>query len=171
MGHAMSVQKSGAATSGRGFQVKLTNVDLPKGFKSCKHFIRVSRLEVVRIPFEKWVLLTRCGWLFLAPKYTQQHHGLNVRHLFCTVEYFGFYDWIIGGPNARKGVCLFSKWGDVAFTCIYMSWNSWTLPNVLKGELAYHIRKGERVGANMLTKFINHYLRNSQGPCQPWFSE
>lgn len=48
----------------------------------------------------------------------------------------------------------------MAFTCIYMPWNSQTFPNVLKGELAYNIRKGERMEANMLTKFINHSLHN-----------
>ena len=53
MGHAMSVQKSGAATSGKGLQVKLTNVDLWRGFKLCEHFIRVSRLQAVRIPLKK----------------------------------------------------------------------------------------------------------------------
>lgn len=48
----------------------------------------------------------------------------------------------------------------MAFTGIYMPWNSQTLPNVLKGELAYNIRKGERMEANMLTKIINHCLGN-----------
>ena len=166
MGHAMSVQKSGAATSGKGLQVKLTNVDLWRGFKLCEHFIRVSRLQAVRIPLKKKgsSSLDAGG----VPKLFGLQPTLNNMTVWMrdTFLYVGVLRvlWLNhgGGGQCEEMVFFIKKNGGyVAFTCIYMPWNSRTLPNVLKGELAYNIRKVERMEANMMTKNINHWLRNS----------